>query len=305
MPAAIVNWADQERVLSPHVSVLVGDANGGYPSGNSIVVRGSSEAVIIDPSVTVVEKGGAPVHIDAMITSHGHEDHLPGTGLFTDARVHVHEADKHVLHDLSHMLDAYQLTGPDREELRESIITEFNFASRPDAEGFHDGHVWNLGEVDVEAVHLPGHTAGHSGFRISEGVFFLSDIDLTGFGPYYGDTWSSLDDFENSLIKVREEEADFYVTFHQKGVIEGRERFVEMLDAYHGVIHRRHNNMLEFLAEPRSVDEMVKHRFVYRPHVEMSFCDSIEKRTAELHLARMIERGEAAEVDAGLYQRTG
>ena len=78
-----------------------------------------------------------------------------------------------------------------------------------------------------------------------------------------------------------------------------------MLDAYHGVIHRRHNNMLEFLAEPRSVDEMVKHRFVYRPHVEMSFCDSIEKRTAELHLARMIERGEAAEVDAGLYQRTG
>ena len=103
MPAAIVNWADQERVLSPHVSVLVGDANGGYPSGNSIVVRGSSEAVIIDPSVTVVEKGGAPVHIDAMITSHGHEDHLPGTGLFTDARVHVHEADKHVLHDLSHL----------------------------------------------------------------------------------------------------------------------------------------------------------------------------------------------------------
>ena len=33
----------------------------------------SGEAVIIDPSVTVVEKGGAPVHIDAMITSHGHE----------------------------------------------------------------------------------------------------------------------------------------------------------------------------------------------------------------------------------------
>ena len=79
---------------------------------------------------------------------------LPGTGLFTDARVHVHEADKHVLHDLSHMLDAYQLTGPDREELRESIITKFNLP-RPDAEGFHDGHVWNLGEVDVEAVHLP------------------------------------------------------------------------------------------------------------------------------------------------------
>jgi hypothetical protein len=78
-----------------------------------------------------------------------------------------------------------------------------------------------------------------------------------------------------------------------------------MLDAYHSVIGRRHDNMLEFLAEPRTLEEMVKHRFVYRPHVEMSFCDSIEKRTAELHLARMIERGEATEVETGRYQRIG
>jgi glyoxylase-like metal-dependent hydrolase (beta-lactamase superfamily II) len=302
MAAHVVDWADQERQLTEHVSVLVGDANGGYPSGNSVVVRGDGESVIIDPSVTVVAKGGAPVRIDAMITSHGHEDHLPGTGLFTDARVHVHEADRHVLENPEHMLDAYQLTGADRDEFRRSLFEEFNFAPRPDAHGFHDGHIWNLGGVDVEAVHLPGHTAGHSGFRISEGVFFLSDIDLTGFGPYYGDTWSSLDDFENSLIKVRDEDAEFYVTFHQKGVIEGRERFLDMLDAYHSVIERRHSNMLEFLAEPRTVAEMVAHRFVYRPHVEMSFCDSIESKTAELHLARMLTRGEAVEVDSGRYQ---
>ena len=65
-------------------------------------------------------------------------------------------------------------------------------------------------------MHLPGHTRGHSGFRM-DGVFFLSDIDLTGFGPYYGDVWSDLEDFEASLAKVRDEEADFYVTFHHKG----------------------------------------------------------------------------------------
>ena len=41
-----------------------------------------------------------------------------------------------------------------------------------------------------------------------DGVFFLSDIDLTGFGPYYGDVWSDLEDFEASLAKVRDEEAD-------------------------------------------------------------------------------------------------
>jgi glyoxylase-like metal-dependent hydrolase (beta-lactamase superfamily II) len=154
----------------------------------------------------------------------------------------------------------------------------------------------------VEAVHLPGHTAGHCGLRISEGVFFLSDIDLTGFGPYYGDVFSSLEQFEESLIRVREEDAEVYVTFHHKGVIEGRETFLELLDAFHAVITRRHNNMLAFLAEPHTLDEMVKHRFVYRPHIEMSIVDRVERRTAELHVARMLDRGEAVEVDPGRYR---
>ena len=43
--------------------------------------------------------------------------------------------------------------------------------------------------------------------------------------------------------------------------------------------------MLEFLAEPRSLDEMAAHRFIYRPHVELSFVDTVERRSAELHVA--------------------
>ncbi len=157
----------------------------------------------------------------------------------------------------------------------------------------------------MEAVHLPGHTRGHSGFRISGGVFFLSDIDLTGFGPYYGDVWSDLEDFEASLAKVRDEEADYYVTFHHKGIIEGRAEFLRLLDAFAAVIDRRHEAMLEFLVEPHSLEEMANHRFVYRPHVELSFTDAVERRTAELHVQRMLARGEAAEVEPGRFQRIG
>jgi len=154
----------------------------------------------------------------------------------------------------------------------------------------------------VEAVHLPGHTRGHSGFRIGE-VFFLSDIDLTGFGPYYGDAWSDLDDFEASLQRVREEVAEWYVTFHHKGVIEGREQFVELVDAFTAVIDRRHVAMLEFLGEPHSIDDMVEHRFIYRPHVESAFVRSVERRSADLHVQRMLRRGEAVEVDSERFRR--
>ena len=140
------------------------------------------------------------------------------------------------------------------------------------------------------------------GMRISDGVFFLSDIDLTGFGPYYGDVFSSLEQFETSLVQVRNEEADVYVTFHHKGVIEGQENFLAMLDAFHAVITRRHDAMLDYLAEPHSIDEMVEHRFVYRKHVEMPIVDRVERRTAMLHVERMLDRGEATEVEPGRYR---
>jgi glyoxylase-like metal-dependent hydrolase (beta-lactamase superfamily II) len=299
----VVNWGSAERRLTPDVSVLVGDDNGTYPSGNSLFVRGRAETVIIDPSVTVVTKGGAPAPVDAVINSHSHEDHVAGNGFFADARIHVHHEDLPGVTSVGGLMDVYGLEGEVREEFTRTVVDEFFFTPRPDAKGFSDGDVFDLGGLQVEAVHLPGHTRGHSGFRISGGVFFLSDIDLTGFGPYYGDAWSDLEDFEASLERVRHEDADYYVTFHHKGVIEGRETFLQMVDTFGAVIDRRHEAMLDFLAEPHTIDDFVAHRFIYRPHVQHSFADSVERRSATLHLDRMLRRGEAVEVEPGRFQR--
>lgn len=304
LDCVIADWGADERKLTDDISVLVGANNGGYPSGNSLLVRGAGETVVIDPSIEVVSRGGAPAPVDAVINSHSHEDHIAGNGLFAEARVHVHRDDLPGVTSMDGLMAVYGLDGEARHEFEQQVYDEFHYTARPDAQGFGDGHVFDLGGgTTIEAVHLPGHTRGHSGFRMN-GVFFLSDIDLTGFGPYYGDVWSDLEQFEESLVRVREEEADFYVTFHHKGVIEGRETFLEMLDGFHAVIGRRHAAMLDFLADPRSIAEMAEHRFIYRPHVEMPFLTSVETRSAEMHVARMLRRGEAEEVDDGKYQAT-
>ena len=62
--------------------------------------------------------------------------------------------------------------------------------------------------------------------------------------------------------------------------------------------------LLDFLAEPRTLDEIVAHRFVYRPHVAHVFADSVERRCAEMHVKRMLSRGEATEVAPGRYRAT-
>ena len=242
--------------------------------------------------------------VDAVINSHGHEDHMTGNGLFAESRVHIHSSDLPAAQSLDGLMEVFGFPDNMVAEQRTYFEQEMYYTPRPDAEGFTDGHVFDLGGLNITAMHLPGHTLGHSGFHIDGGVFFLSDIDLTGFGPYYGDVWSDLDQFEASLIAVREVDADYYVTFHQKGIIEGRELFVEMLDKFHGVIARRHGEMLEFLAEPRTIADMAERRFVYRPHVDIPFVQTVETRTAQLHIERMLVRGEAIEVDPGRFQRS-
>ena len=299
----LADWGNDELKLTDRVSVLVGAKNGLYPSGNTLLVRGAGESIVIDPSVDVVSRGGVPVAIDAVLNSHSHEDHIACNGFFKDARVHIHDADLPGVQSIDGLMDVYGFEGALRSDFQKLVCEKFYFTPRPDAQGFSHGHVFDLGGISVEAVHLPGHTRGHSGFRVSEEVFFLSDIDLTGFGPYYGDAWSDLEDFDESLRRVRDEEAAWYVTSHHKGVIEGRETFVEMVDAFRAVIDRRHGAMLDFLAEPRSLDEMATHRFIYRPHVDLIIIKSVEKRSAALHLERMLARGEAKEVESGRYQR--
>jgi glyoxylase-like metal-dependent hydrolase (beta-lactamase superfamily II) len=135
-----------------------------------MVIEGAGETVIIDPSVTVVAKGGAHLPIDAVINSHGHEDHVAGNGLFATARVHMHQDDLLAAHSLDGLLTIYGFEGQARTDFEQVVLNEFSYVARPDAVGFVDGHVWDLGGVTVEAVHLPGHTRGHSGFRVSDGV---------------------------------------------------------------------------------------------------------------------------------------
>lgn len=303
--APVPSALDTDVPLGRSTTVLMGADNGKYPSGNSVLVAGTQGALLIDPSVSVRDRGGPPVPVDRILVSHSHEDHMVGLGSFPSARVHAHADDLLGLHSLDGFMQVYGMPPAVEEHWRHEVLSAFSWSARPDATGFTDGEVFDLGGVRVTAVHLAGHTRGHSGFLVEpDGVLFVGDVDLTGFGPYYGDHWSDLEDFERSIAKVRDIEADAYVTFHHKGIVHGHDAFEEQLDRFAAVIGDREQRMLAFLAEPRTLEEMVAHRFVYRAHVALAFADHVERRTAELHLARLVRDGGVTEVEPGRYRAT-
>ncbi|MBI2963254.1 MAG: MBL fold metallo-hydrolase [Deltaproteobacteria bacterium] len=289
-----------------HVTVLGGDRGGRYPHGNSLLVEGSQETMLVDPSLSLVPRARALPRVDRVLNSHCHEDHIAGNHLFPSAPWLVHELDVVGLRSLDDMMAIYGYFGAAFTYMRQALIDEFHYTPRPDAERFRGGQVFDLGGVSVRVIHTPGHTRGHCCLAIEpDGVLYLSDIDLSSFGPYYGDAWSSLEDFERTLAAVRDLEARHYATFHHIGVVEGREEFLVRLDRFADVIGARERRLLEFLGEPRTLEEVVARRFVYRPTDPVPFADPVELRSMSQHVERLIAQGRVREVEPGRYRAAG
>lgn len=282
-------------------TVLFGENGGKYPHGNTLVVRGGEESLVLDPSLGLLPRRGRLPRVDRVVNSHCHEDHVAGNHLFPDVPWHLHEADLPGIRSVEGFLSIFGYEGQP-PEWAQALVERFHFTPRADAVGFRDGHVFDLGGgVTVRAIHTPGHTRGHCCFYVEpDAILYLGDIDLSSFGPYYGDAWSDLEDFERSLEAVAKIEARWYATFHHVGVLE-RPAFEERLARFAAVIGRREERLLAYLAEPRSLAEVAAHRFVYRPADPVPFAEPVERRSMAQHLARLVRQGRVREVEPGRF----
>jgi glyoxylase-like metal-dependent hydrolase (beta-lactamase superfamily II) len=287
-------------------TVLIGERGGKYPHGNSLLVRGGEETVLIDPSLGVIPRRAALEGVDRTLHSHCHEDHVAGLHLFPDRPALFHELDAPGMRSLDAMMAIYGYPPHIEAPFRRVVVERFHWAARPDAQGFGGDEVFELGGgVAIRAIHAPGHTRGHCLFHVlPDDVLYLGDIDLSSFGPYYGDAWSDLLDFERTLAAVRRLEVRWYATFHHVGVLDGRAAFLERLDRFAAVIGAREARLLEYLREPRSLAEIAERRFVYRPGDPVPFAEAVERRSMHQHLVRLVRDGRAAEVEPGRWLAT-
>ena len=73
---------------------------GKYPLGNSLLVRGREETLLVDPSLSVAPRRAELESVDWVLLSHCHEDHLAGAHLFADRPLRLHELDDAALERL-------------------------------------------------------------------------------------------------------------------------------------------------------------------------------------------------------------
>ncbi|MBI5503798.1 MAG: MBL fold metallo-hydrolase [Deltaproteobacteria bacterium] len=269
------------------LSVLLGTKNGKYPSGNSVLVE-DDLTLMVDPSTNVVAAGvdALGCRVDTVVNSHAHEDHFAGNFLFPEASLLLHEADAPAMVSLEALLAAY---GTDWAKL---MVEQFNYQPRSDVRAVTDGEVLDLGRHRVHFLHMPGHTAGHLCLRFEpEGVVFTGDLDLTRFGPYYGDANASLEDTIASLARLRElPDVRAFVSFHEAAIV--REDLRGAVDRYAAVLEERDDALLAFCSEPRTLAEIADRCIVYRKRYEsIPWQAGVEAVMMGRHAERLVRLG--------------
>jgi glyoxylase-like metal-dependent hydrolase (beta-lactamase superfamily II) len=275
------------------VTVHFGEKNGKYPDGNQVEVRGSDSIAIFDTPQVANRLPEVLQRADLAILGHVHEDHMAGLHLLPGKPVHVHRADADAARSFEGLSRHYGYPQPVLDALRKKIEVDFHYAPRPDALAYGDGAVWELGGARVRAVHMPGHTSGHCVLLVEpEGVAFIGDIDLSGFGPYYGDATSSLADFRRTLQRLPELPAKAWITSHHRGVYTDRAEFLDALRAFAARIDEREARLIDMLqAGPQTLAALVAQRLLYPPHADDLWIDCAEARSIQMHLDELIAAG--------------
>jgi glyoxylase-like metal-dependent hydrolase (beta-lactamase superfamily II) len=287
-------------------SVFLGEKSGKYPDGNQVVVRGADTLVAFDTPLAANRLGRELLDADLVILGHVHEDHMAGLHRLPRARIQVHEADLEAARSWAGLARHYGYRDAVLQGMKAKIEREFHYVPRPDAQPYRDGASWDLGGgVTVRAFHTPGHTSGHCVLVVEPGgIAFIGDIDLSSFGPYYGDATSSLAQFRRTLAAVKDIPAKVWITSHHKGVITERATFLALLSTFAGRLDAREAAIAEYLRRrPATLAELVEHRFLYPKALDDLYYADAERRTIEQHLDELAAAGRAVQKDGRWHMR--
>ncbi|MBZ0273962.1 MBL fold metallo-hydrolase [bacterium] len=295
-------FTDRIIPIVPGIDLLVGGNNGRLPFSHSFLVRGDFVAVIDtgcgEDLLKYVRARFAP---DLVINTHSHLDHCSRNGIFTGTRLSVPHPHHQTVGDLKALAERFIGDTGLREEWVHTIVDFTGFSPLPPTETYNDGDVFDFGAVRLRAVHLPGHLDDHFGFvEETSGVVICTDVDLTAFGPWYGNPESNIEQFEASIERVRRLSPSILAPSHRFPLREGID---QALAAYEKRLRDNEEKVFRALIEPKTLDELCERKPFYRIHPSRkSLLRYFEGVMIGKHLERLVAAGRAVERDGRFVQ---
>lgn len=272
--------------LLPKLYLVSGEQNGQFPFSNGLMIE-TELRVLVDtgfgPSPREAVKAAGKV--DIIVNTHFHMDHAYGNQFFPKAKI------------WAHALDAPALRSPEQFMAYTgfSTIREFpDFPGGPPAQVVDrellDGEVLDFGDIVLKVIHTPGHTPGHiSLFEPKEGILFSGDIDLSPFGPWYGNMRSDLEEFRRSIKRLIDLNPKVIVTGHSDIISDNIPR---RLREYVDKLDLREKQILQHLSVSKTIAELVDMKIIYRRFPEpQRLYRLFEEVMLKKHLQRLLNQG--------------
>ena len=286
--------------LTDDVFVVIG---GSFPRCNTVVVL-ADEVVVIDPGCPIEDlrrflmtQDMVMSDVDTIILSHIHPDHITHTmriNRLSNCRIVANEITAPLFNEKEEMKRflGFDKGNPVRK-LWEQLVDEKMFGAFDEGrvdDVLGDGEKWNLGNITLKMLYMPGHLPDHMCIEILEpNLLFASDIDLTEFGPYYGHPNSSIPDFKSSIQKLKNSDYAGLISGHLKDplVVDYKDR----LAAYYRQIDMREDLVLAAIHDgAKTVPEITVNPIIY-PSLTHPVFMQFERWMVEQHVASLIAGG--------------
>lgn len=283
---------EQFMKLREGLYFLKGEHNGKFPYSNGLLIEGERRIIVdsgfgVPSRQKILASGGA----DVIINTHYHFDHTYGNRYFPEAEIWAHPIDALAIEEkeVFELFTGFGKIG----EIPGKDAFPGGMGPRPVARKLRDGEVLDFGVLKLQVLHTPGHTPGHiSLYDPDAGILFAGDIDLSSFGPWYGNDMSDIDDFEASIERIIKLKPRILVTSHADVVTDGIEG---RLREYGAKIGERDEGILRFLGSGKTMEELLGARLIFRQHPEPEkLYRFFEQVMLEKHLQRLLRQGKIA-----------
>ncbi len=286
------------KEIREKVWFIGGAKKGRFPYSHSLYLE--------DPGGLLIDAGAGPVlqelsgKTEQVVLSHYHRDHVSYNSYFTGAAFSVHREDAPGIETFEGFS---RLSGLDQLNLENfwEQDGQIKFLATKADRYLSEGDYLDFAGLKVKVLHLPGHTPGHCGFLVEKyNLLFASDIDLTRFGPWYGNPSSNIEQFRRSIRRVRELKPALLVTGHVYPVAKNID---QKLSAYEAEIDRRDEEIVSVLKEgPHSLEQLAQMNIIYPRHYNQEILLFFEKNMLQKHLESLVKRRMASKTEEGLFE---